>query len=81
MLNCQRVILLILPTQTPCCPDTNIEDVVLSNMIGEIAESTAYTQMFSGLGFNFFRVLVLGFRVLGFAVLGFRVRHLGISRH
>ena len=29
-----------------CCPDINIEDVALSNMIGEIAENTAYTQCF-----------------------------------
>ena len=29
-----------------CCSDINIEDVVLSNMRGDIAEHTAYTQCF-----------------------------------
>ena len=36
----------ILHTDAACCPDINIEDVVLSNMIGEIAENIAYTQCF-----------------------------------
>ena len=36
----------IIPTNAVCCPDINIEDVVLSNMIGEIAENIAYTQCF-----------------------------------
>ena len=36
----------ILPTDAACCPDINIEDVVLLNGIGEIAENTAYTQSF-----------------------------------
>ena len=34
---------ILTPTDTVCCPDINIEDVVLSNMIGWVAESTAYT--------------------------------------
>jgi len=38
--------MVILPTDAVCCPDINIEDVALSNMIGEIAENTAYTQCF-----------------------------------
>ena len=36
-------------TDSTCCPDINIEDVALSNKIGEIAEiqrNTAYTQTF-----------------------------------
>jgi hypothetical protein len=33
----------IIPTNATCCPDINIEDVVLLNKIGEIAENTAYT--------------------------------------
>ena len=33
-------------TNAVCCPDINIEDVVLSNTMGEIAENTAYTQCF-----------------------------------
>ena len=37
---------ILVPTNAVCCPDTNIEDVVLSNMIGEIAENSAYTQCF-----------------------------------
>ena len=36
----------VLPTDAACCPDINIEDVVLLNKIGEIAENTAYTQSF-----------------------------------
>ena len=36
----------LLPTDAACCPDINIEDVVLLNKIGEIAENTAYTQSF-----------------------------------
>ena len=32
----------ILPTDAACCPDINIEDVVLSNKIGEIAENTEF---------------------------------------
>ena len=43
-------ITLILPTDAVCCPDINIENVVLScvvqYMIGDIAENTAYTQCF-----------------------------------
>ena len=33
----------IIPTNAACCPDINIEDVVLLNKIGEIAENTSYT--------------------------------------
>ena len=39
-------IIIILPTDAACCPDINIEDVVLLNKIVEIAENTAYTQSF-----------------------------------
>ena len=39
-------IYIILPADAVCCPDINIENVVLSNTIGEIAENTAYTQFF-----------------------------------
>ena len=53
-----------IPTDAVCCPDINIEDVALSNMIGEIA---VYA-VFSGLGFN---VSGFGFWGLGFKVLGF----------
>ena len=56
----------ILPTDATCCPDINIEDVMLSNKIGDIAENTAFTQSFLALGFKVLRVLVLGFQVLGF---------------
>ena len=38
--------IIILPTDAACCPDINIEDVVLLNKIVEIAENTAYTQSF-----------------------------------
>ena len=34
----------ILLTDAVCCPDIITEDVVMSNMIGDIAENTAYTQ-------------------------------------
>jgi hypothetical protein len=37
---------IILPTNAACCPDIYIEDVVLLNKIGGIAENTAYTQSF-----------------------------------
>ena len=40
------IIYIILPADAVCCPDITIEDVVLSNMIGYIAENTAYTQCF-----------------------------------
>ena len=33
-------------THEACCPDMNIEDVVLSDKMGEIAENTAHTQSF-----------------------------------
>ena len=33
-------IYVILPTDAACCPDINIEDVVLLKKIGEIAENT-----------------------------------------
>jgi len=56
-------IYIILPTDAACCPDINIEDVVLSNMIGEIAKKYCIYVVFSGLGFKVFRVLVFGFRV------------------
>jgi hypothetical protein len=46
-----------------CCPYINIEDVVLSNMLGEIAEKYCIYAVFSGLGFKVFRVWVLGFMV------------------
>ena len=36
----------VLPTDAACCPEIYIEDVVLSNKIGEIAENTAHTQRF-----------------------------------
>ena len=52
-----------LPTDPACCPDINIEDVVLSNMIGEAAEKYCIYAVFSALGFKGFRILVLGFRV------------------
>ena len=41
-----KYIYIILPADAVCCPDINIENVVLSNTIGEIAENTAYTQFF-----------------------------------
>ena len=53
----------ILHTDAACCPDINIEDVVLSNMIGEAAEKYCIYAVFSALGFKGFRILVLGFRV------------------
>ena len=37
---------IISPTDAVCCPDIKIEDVVLSNMIVEIAENAVYTQCF-----------------------------------
>ena len=49
-----------LPTDAACCPDTNIEDVVGSSMLGEIAENTAYTQCY------------FWFRIQSFQGLGFR---------
>jgi hypothetical protein len=51
----------LLPTDAACCPDINIEDVVLLNKIGEIAENTAIYTQFSGLGFKVF--MFSGFRV------------------
>ena len=50
--------IVIIPTDATCCPDINIEDVVLLNKIGEIAENTAYTQSFlvSDSKFSGFRV-------------------------
>ena len=33
-------------TDPAVCPELKIEDAVLSNMIGEIAENTAYMQCF-----------------------------------
>ena len=33
-----------LPTDPVVCPDCNIEDAILSNTIGDIAENTLYTQ-------------------------------------
>ena len=33
-------------TDAACCPDINIEDVVLSHKIGDIAENTSYTKRF-----------------------------------
>ena len=66
-ITCYNYNYIILPADTACCPNINIEDVVLLNKIGEIAENTAYTE-FSGLGFKVFRVQ--GFRVIGFKGLG-----------
>ena len=45
----------VLPTDAACCPDINIEDVVLLNMIGEMAENIRRVfwfriQSFQGLG-------------------------------
>jgi len=40
------IYVVILPTDATCCPDINIEDVVLLNKIGEMAENTAYTESF-----------------------------------
>ena len=49
----------LLPTDAACCPDINIENVVLLNKIGEIAENTAnihrvslFIQSFQALGFR-----------------------------
>ena len=52
------------------CPDCNIEDAMLSNMIGEIAEILRVRSVF------WFRTC-LGFRTWGFRVLGFRVHIFG----
>ena len=57
----RRGLLIILPTDAVCCPNTNIEDVVLSNMIGEIAENTRTRSVF-------------WFRIQSVQGLGFRVR-------
>ena len=56
VLRCTEVSTVVRPTDAMCCPDINIEDVLLSNVIGEIAENTliymkipesnAYTQRF-----------------------------------
>ena len=40
------ILCILLPTNAACCPDINIQDVVLLNKIGDIAEHTAYTQSF-----------------------------------
>ena len=61
-----------LPTDNTCCPDINIEDVVLSNRIGEAAENAEYIWFDSFQGFGRSRL-----RVPSFRVLGFRVRRLG----
>jgi len=50
------------PTDAVCCPDINIEDIALSNMIGEIAENTAYIYIRN----------VFQFRVQSFQSPGFR---------
>ena len=42
----QRYDIISLLTDAACCPDINIEDVMLLNKTGEIAENTAYTQSF-----------------------------------
>ena len=44
-----------IPTDAVCCPDINIENVVLSNIIGDIAEKYCVYAVFSGLGFKVFR--------------------------
>ena len=55
------VYIVIIPTDAVCCPDINIENVVLSKyMIGDIAENTALRN-------------VLQFRIQRFQSLGFRV--------
>ena len=53
----------IIPTNAVCCPDINIEDVMLSNMRGKIAEHDrrdcrkyCIYAVFSGLGFKVFTV-------------------------
>ena len=46
-----------IPTDAACCPDINIEDVVLLNKIGPRRDSRKYFiyTEFSGLGFKAFR--------------------------
>ena len=59
---------IILRTDPVVCPDCNIEDALLSNMIRDIAENTAYTVRIV----FWFRIAscqrlgLLEFRVLGF---------------
>ena len=60
----------IIPTDAPCCPDISIEDVVLSNMIGEITENTASRR-------SVFWFRIQSFQGLGFRLLGFRLLFLG----
>ena len=45
-ITCYNYNYIILLANTACCPDINIEDAVLLNKIGEIAENTAYTESF-----------------------------------
>ena len=60
-------------THRPRGPDCIIEDALLSNWIKQIAESTAYCAVFSGLGFRVCRVQLLGFQ--GLQGLGFQGLH------
>ena len=40
------IVIVTIPTNAVCSPNMNIEDAMLLNKTGEIAENTAYAQSF-----------------------------------